>query len=66
MKNIKSVRLNNTDTSIARALDIDDGMYDALGDFAICLGDGLVEKSLSEEGIHKAYKVMNTMGHRKN
>lgn len=43
-------------------VDIDDGIYDALGDFAIYVRNGISEKSLSEENLRKAFKVMNTMG----
>jgi len=43
-------------------IDIDNGMYDTLGDFAIYLRNGISEKSLSEENLKKAFKVMNTMG----
>lgn len=43
-------------------IDIDEGMYDALGDFAIYLRDGINKKSLSDEKFNKALKIMNTMG----
>lgn len=41
---------------------IDDGIYNAFGDFAIYLRNEIVEKSLSGKELQKAFKVMNTMG----
>lgn len=43
-------------------VNIDDGVYDALGDFAIYLRNAIAKKSLSEEYLRKAFEVMNTMG----
>jgi len=43
-------------------VDIDDGVYDALGDFAIYLRNAIAKETLSEEYLRKAFEVMNTMG----
>lgn len=43
-------------------VDVDDGIYDALGDFAIYLRNAIAEESLSEEYLRKAFEVLNTMG----
>ena len=43
-------------------VDIDEGVYDALGDFAIYLRDGINDESLSDEKCQEAFKIMNTMG----
>ncbi len=42
--------------------DTDDGIYNALGDFAIYLRDSLDEKSISESDLKNAFQVMNMMG----
>lgn len=43
-------------------VDIDEGVYDALGDFAIYLRDGINKELLSDEECQEAFKLMNTMG----
>ena len=43
-------------------VDMDNGVYDVLGDFAIHLRDRMTEKSLSECDTQKAFKIMNMMG----
>lgn len=43
-------------------VDLEDGMYSALGDFAIYLRDGISEKSISDSDLKSAFNVMNTMG----
>ncbi len=43
-------------------VDMENGLYDALGDFAIYLRDKMNEETLSEEMSQKAFNIMNVMG----
>ncbi|MEP4151333.1 MAG: hypothetical protein ABJL73_08510 [Lentilitoribacter sp.] len=43
-------------------VDLDDGIYGGLGDFAIYLRNEMNGESLSEEKCQKAFKIMNAMG----
>lgn len=43
-------------------VDLDDGVYSALGDFAIYLRDGIAERSIPELELKAAFMIMNAMG----
>jgi len=42
--------------------DMDEGIYSALGDFAIYLRNGISNKTLTDSDLRKAFKVLNKMG----
>lgn len=43
-------------------VDLDDGLYSILGDFAIYLRDSIAQGVISELDLKSAFKVMNHMG----